>query len=246
MAHEDLGLASTKHPGGCLTRHQRYKEGNPCSHRWQAAERARAEKKIYPQNDAIKHWKDADKVKEYQQAGKLSSVGPMLDGKQCIAIKPFATCWWPWKNEAHHIVPRAVLADAIETVSSMAGSRRISMRNMVVVSLLTEKYNLNGKLNMIMLPMKVKTSEETGLPIHFGGHPLYSDALERIVNAKFLAAYRGPAEAVKTSKHRKKEKMPEVRDFLEKTATTVYKSILAQAETSRGTAIVLDNFALPF
>lgn len=264
MAHENLGVKSEKHApaGGCVTRHVgTYHEGNPCSHRWQAAKRARAEKRIkYTDVNRVAQlrWKATEanlaKLKNFQALGKLGILKKRsYGGMRSATLKPFATVWWPWPNNAHHIIPRSTLARVLEQISKAAAPSDAEMFDVMVDGLLGEPYNLNDEPNMIMLPTRDSDAITMGLPRHLEGsgagtrdHPKYSTAVYAQVGIRLAPHYDGLAASMKAKTHQDKENVPAVKSILVGISNATYEAIISLAAVARvaGEAdVTLDSIA---
>jgi A nuclease family of the HNH/ENDO VII superfamily with conserved AHH len=68
-------------------------------------------------------------------------------------------------HEAHHMVPNSELRGPIEDVGKDTPLEADLIR-LIRGGLLNEGYNLNDKLNMIILPMCLPASKALGLPTH--------------------------------------------------------------------------------
>lgn len=74
---------------------------------------------------------------------------------------------WPWWNNAHHLVPKATLRNAVEGLKNPSGwNGPATLAEVVKCFLLSEKYNVNHFRNMIILPMDTEVGEAIGLPRH--------------------------------------------------------------------------------
>lgn len=146
---------------GCLTRHQGRAEGNKCSHQWQAVVKARS------------HWR------VYEVPGK-----PELSVLKAGNFGHFKRPYW---HNAHHIIPNGALKAAI----AEAGKDAKGIVNLIKQGLLKAEYNLNDKINMVILPMESKYGVLLRLPRHLKGdevgpgekgeffsHEAYSDEAE--------------------------------------------------------------------
>ncbi|MCX4242251.1 hypothetical protein [Paraliomyxa miuraensis] len=244
MAHEDLGVKSEKHVPGCVTRHiATYIEGNTCSHRWQAAKKARAETRINyvrPNEMAQLRWNATQdnlaKIARYKSEGKTGGVKRTYGGKQSFTLKPFSTMWWPWPNNAHHIIPRSTLAGTLEQIAKAAEPNENRMFEVMVQGLLGEEYNLNDEPNMIMLPLQDPDAVAMALPRHLDGsgagamnHPDYSLAVEGEVKTKLEPKYQSLASAIKANKHQGDDKAPACRKTLEGISNRTYDAIISKA-----------------
>src|SRR6267142_2343915 len=98
MAHEGLGEKSKLHKPGCVTRHiPTYDEGNTCSHRWQAARKALAEKRVnYLELDDSDERKRATRANRrrasaFFRRGQSIAKATVAKGLVSYTLKPFAT-----------------------------------------------------------------------------------------------------------------------------------------------------------
>jgi hypothetical protein len=164
------------HPdGGCLNRHVGGKPcdtvGNVCSHRWQAYEKMKdTATSLY---DWPRYRSLADEGKRRRTARMRGKSGNLFPKYYRTFLDPpgegdwnvagnnfFMRAYEPYWHEAHHIVPNSTLAGAIANVGE--GAYTIVIR----CGLAGEKYNLNDKKNMVMLPMDRPVSAAMRLPRH--------------------------------------------------------------------------------
>lgn len=103
-----------------------------------------------------------------------------------------STCNRPYWHEAHHIVPNGALHAAIEKIGEgEALHQEIAIK--VRDGLLKAQYNLNHKLNMIVLPIERQIAEAIELPIHVDRldpganyrHGSYSDTVQKELEKVF-------------------------------------------------------------
>lgn len=187
-------LAQLHKPGACVVRHQPRTEGHLCSHQWQARVKAESDSKLYnfPAYESlcgrgfmeasvrrtekgVFPWGYAEEAKggfrrkRPTRQGKEWDLG--VDNNFNHFIKPY------WHN-AHHIIPNGSLKAAI-TKTAEADER---LPRLIVGGLFKAKYNLNDKVNMVILPMEKVVARALKLPRHLigddpgpGGKPeLYS------------------------------------------------------------------------
>jgi hypothetical protein len=261
MAHEELGLKSTKHKPGCVTRHiGTYIKGNPCSHRWHAAVKARKETRINYTNanrTRSRRWRatieNLAKIANWFHMGKATNVQAVSNGYQSFTVEPFSVVWWPWSNNAHHIIPRSTLAYVLEAASQKGDPNQSTMFSFIVSSLLGEEYNHNEKPNMIMLPNEEEDAARMGLPRHLEGtgagardHPDYSDEVFTHTKGKIVPKYDALGSAFAARRHQKKEKAPAIRTDLEGISNTTYDQIIALAQAARAAGqveVTLDSIS---
>ncbi len=171
------------HPSGCLNRHV---DGSPedcsgdtCSHRWQAYKQMEGASGLYnwDKYESLSKQKSPIKTAAFMKAGSVypSFYSLYIDqpgegdwdvGKEYKGQKNF---WWkcyhPYWHEAHHLIPNSTLRNAIVKCAKDAPKGDelvVTIRG----GLMKEKYKLNAKLNMIMLPLDKAVSKALGLPRH--------------------------------------------------------------------------------
>jgi hypothetical protein len=133
--------------GACLTKHVGGVTRSSCSYRWQAIQRAMGPDSTY-YNGKRPGWD----VNE----SRFRKANP-----------PGA----PYAHQAHHLLPRNVLDEAMLTTAEASESTLLAI--ILRMGLLEAKYNLNHKDNMMILPVDVRDSRVLELPTHLGSHPNY-------------------------------------------------------------------------
>jgi hypothetical protein len=168
------------HPdGGCLSRHvgksPKDGENNPCSHRWQAYEKMKDTRDLY-------NWRKYESLAQTAQNPSPPPIGtarttassgnrfpkyyrdfldpPKANAWDVTGDNFKVRCYDPYWHEAHHVVPNSTLANAISAVDDGKYTYTIQF------GLAKEKYNLNDKLNMVMLPMDKPVAAALKLPRH--------------------------------------------------------------------------------
>src|SRR5690606_15019673 len=151
---EDLGPKHSKHDPGCISSHESRYRNTPCSSRWHAARRARADTRIqYPGANEPKAaaWPrtqdNLTKLYRWIREGKVSTVIPRK-GKLGFMVEPFTTGWAPWNNHVHHIIPCSVLMGVLEEIASKADPNQHRMLDVMTHGLLGEPYNINDEPNV--------------------------------------------------------------------------------------------------
>jgi hypothetical protein len=165
--------------GACLTRHQKRAKGNKCSHQWQAKEQAEAHPSVY---NYPSYYTLCDNIPGGIFLTALRSNFPPGYGEEWLGSywknKPthsgkewdlgkddnfnhFAKPYW---HNAHHIVPNRALASAINDAASQA--KNAELINLIKAGLLKAEYNLNDKINMVILPMERIVAAALALPRH--------------------------------------------------------------------------------
>jgi len=151
LPHIEAGSSSG---GACLNRHcgKTPKEGenNSCSHRWQAYLKMSENSELYnwPKYEALSTRRSRITS---NSAWGLRSLKQPQEGDWDVKDSNFwEQNYKPYWHEAHHIVPNSVLRNAI--IDSVDGNEQLV--KLIRRGLLEEKYNLNKKNNMVMLPLE--------------------------------------------------------------------------------------------
>ncbi|RKH10869.1 hypothetical protein D7V97_12655 [Corallococcus sp. CA053C] len=164
--------------GACLNRHDGSREQNgkgvlkavSCNHRWQGFKKALEEKATYnwPAYESLSHQKTFAMALR-ARSGTRRVPAPNGENKAWDLTeegKNFRTsCNVPFWHEAHHIVPNNVLKACIANVGDGKPLQVVYVKK-VRSGLLKEKYNLNHKLNIILLPMDRSVARALKLPRH--------------------------------------------------------------------------------
>lgn len=244
-AHE----AHTKSSGCIIYCTSKYEEGNPHSHRWNAANQARAEGRV-PYND-YKMWESQEvdnwsltQLESLGKEGGLDGAISSAAGKHVGKVKPFYRSFHPFNHNAHHIIPSSNLEQCINAAVAKAAPNEGRMRDLVVGGMLTEPYNNNDQANMIVLPTKRRDSLRLGLPIHTDGtadHPDYRRTMAKQLKGKMRALYRSLASAVAAEDHPKDQTVPAARPVLVPISKQTYEAIIAMAVSKRTAGNTLDQ-----
>ncbi|WP_412062082.1 hypothetical protein [Rubrivirga sp. IMCC45206] len=210
--------------GACLTRCKAaYKPNNTCSYRWQASYRAiEHDHEIYNAHPSEARrlgalgWSTyATSTIEANRAAITSGFvvetktrrteaddGTVTEKKYqgaAVSSHSFMTGFAPYPNQAHHLLPNAVLQGALnERLKSDLGVLRVAVQ-----TLLGERYNLNHWKNMMALPCERDPHGlAVGLPIHPAGHNhmTYSARVQALVGDE-LAPYEGVLAARQRDGH---------------------------------------------
>lgn len=170
--------AGASRGGACLTRHvSPFERRNSCSHRWQAWLDGKDHGSLY-NGDAYKSLTDAGKrvgTSKKRSTGfpwwYAYSLPAPAKGDWDIGQGPNAAvnfterCYRPYWHNSHHLIPNGVLREAIDAVGK-GKERPAEVTLAVKQGLLEVKYNLNYKVNMLLLPMDRKVARALGLPRH--------------------------------------------------------------------------------
>ncbi|MEM9456551.1 MAG: hypothetical protein AAGF11_20405 [Myxococcota bacterium] len=236
-----------------------YVVGDPCSHRWHAANRARADRRIaYRDVNRQAQWRwgttesSITKLASFRRTGKATLIGRQDDAIH-LRVEPFATKYQPWHNHAHHIIPRSVLAGALEQIANNASPHEGRAFDVMVHGLLDEPYNLNHEPNVMMLPVEDDDAVAMGLPRHLEGsgpgavdHPVYNIEVKKMTIKRLAPAYEALMVAIKTAKHQREDEVPAVRHVLDGVSSLTYDEILSKTALYRmvgGTKVSLDKIA---
>ena len=156
-------LGSNGGDGGCLTSHEsEYKDGNACSHRYQAYQHALE----------YSHWYNFPAYRLLEQSPALNpSERPKGNSWDLGGSRVWTTgtipnfrlyASVPYAHNGHHLIPYSVLNGALFD----AAKNDMRIFYLVRASLLEANYNLNDKENMVILPMRKVIADALGLPRH--------------------------------------------------------------------------------
>jgi len=206
--------ASGTEGGRCLNSHTSAYSKTACSYRYQAREQALSESSLY--NLASRpswHVKGSNFTKDAEK---------------------------PYPHNAHHIIPDAVLRDtinaAIDEVAQSDPDKAPRLRILIRGGLLEAEYNLNHKINMIILPLEAPHAALLKLPRHVvtsKNHNQYSKRVESVIEEIF----QDFAQAMANGSEDHEEPPNKVsKDKLEKASEKLRKAIQdwgkAQAQAS--------------
>jgi len=170
--------------GACLSRHLRRTNGHKCSHQWQAKVKAESTPEVYnypaysslcddspggmfltavrSESFPLGYAKLLKGIGGFWKAKPTHKGKEWNLGKTSGGIQNFDHYAVPYWHNAHHIIPNRTLAAAIE----LAGKDRPELVNLIKAGLLKANYNLNDKINMIILPMERIVAAALSLPRH--------------------------------------------------------------------------------
>ncbi|RKG83446.1 AHH domain-containing protein [Corallococcus terminator] len=216
--------------GKCLNRHRSKFEPYSCFHRWQAFVRATEDSQYYNwpryENEA-KDQMSEDGHPFYAGPGKLyfARLGRPQQGDWDVdwSRDNFkANCNKPYYHESHHIIPDSILQSVINKVLGGDGGSTelvLNARNM----LLEQGYNINHKLNMVLLPMNPHVAQVLELPIH--RQPRHPDhrAYRMLVSSRLQGDF---ASALKDAVDHEKPKPADLKARLEAHSELLYTPIV--------------------
>lgn len=267
VTDEELEQLHDTSPPGCLTRHQKRINGNTCSHQWQAKVQAEAHPSVY---NYPAYYTLCDSSpgglfltalrSNYPPGYGQQGTGSLWDNNRYWKEKPthqgkewdlgkgdnfdhFAKPYW---HNAHHIVPNRTLASAIADAARNANDDRLI--NMIKAGLIKAKYNLNDKINMVILPQERIVAAALALPRHllrdevgpnekkeFRSHADYS----RKVEQKLVSVMRNYAETMAKALTPEHEGPPDdiSKEQIEEISESIYNAIIAAGGYIGGKAL---------
>jgi hypothetical protein len=216
--------------GKCLNRHEVGFRQYSCFHKWQAFIRATEDSKYYnwpryenearDQLPADGHPFNAGKGRIY--FGNMGKPGPGDWDVDWGKYNFKYDCNKPYYHEAHHIIPDSILQSVLMKVLGGDGGSTelvLTARNM----LLEQCYNINHKLNMVLLPMNPHVARVLSLPVHRQpGHPdhkTYRKLVASLLQGDF-------ASALKDAVDHKAPKPSDLKSKLESHTKPLYKQIV--------------------
>jgi len=165
LAHKTVSKSTEG--GKCLNSHMG-RSKNSCSYQWQGFHKAQKKKALY-------NWNKYDGIGSRKLAMRTSSgfvwvsrptprkgdwdVGATIYKGR---VNHADHCDTPYYHEAHHIIPDSVLRNCIQELFGEMAPVLWKVR----AKLLQEKYNLNHKGNMILLPLDAVVARALELPRH--------------------------------------------------------------------------------
>lgn len=234
-------LTGHKVGGACLNRHvTEVKEGDSCSHRWQAYLNAKDHaKQLY-------NWPLYKPLSE--QSSIKTSVTKLAGGKifpdwYKRSLKPpkknewnvdqgknfKSKCYVPYWHNAHHVVPNSELRKAILKVGEDMEAP-VTTAYLVRQGLLTKKYNLNSKKNMIILPMDRTVGKTLQLPVHLKSPTARSHgAYSKNVGTQLKTIFT-PVQAA-LERHKEPPDYKDCKDELEHLSEHLHSQIIAAGKS---------------
>lgn len=262
--------------GACLTGHKssftRFRNKTSCNYRYQAYEQALSEPRIKNQLESYKSKSITGPIKTSAYETKSGKMSPSY---YCAVLQPpqagdwdikgpnriiarsnfnknavripenhnFTQDTWPYWNNAHHIIPKG-------TLKAMILAAR-PVEELIQQALLQAKYNVNYKLNMLLMPQDREVARLLGLPRHLQlreddapglsdactNHPIYNDMVESKLTPVINAYKEDCAKAQKKATGHKVPKVELDKTRLENVSKSLLDWILgspAEAKTSRG------------
>jgi hypothetical protein len=168
--------ASDGSGGKCLNRCEGRKQNCSCSHTWQGYLKATETSDLYnwPKYKGIgaQTLMFRRKPKEGESATVMRQCRAPREGDWNVGVKYckrkngkvnfLESANFPYYHEAHHMVPNSVLNGVISLLFGEPEAVLVLFRK----GLMDEEYNLNYKVNMIILPLEEVIADAIGLPRH--------------------------------------------------------------------------------
>lgn len=168
--------------GACLNEHGEGRNTNSCGHQWQAVKKAEEHLDLYnypayqslcgeghyvtPWQRSNRTWYMANRKRPQLLSDGTGSwdlgkaVYTKADGQ---VVSNYDTSTLPFWHNAHHIIPNSTLNNELNSIPD-------NLKSLVRGGLLDAKYNLNHKINMVILPMSKDVAAALGLPRHLTGN----------------------------------------------------------------------------
>lgn len=245
--------------GACLTGHVGQYQKRSCAYRWQAHEVSKAERRdIYHRYaesieqghrtqgfiPTSRYMSAAGNPQPAYYAFELDIPKPGdwdLDGpRQSFRRrgvtkvekgKNFTKDHWPYWQNAHHMIPKSLFNGLVnQTDEALPGCAAL-----IRGSLLSAKYNINHKINMIILPMDKEVAKILGLPRHLTlkepgrtpdctDHKVYTSKVEKRLKA-IIDGYKKIVSEAKAEDHDNPKPTLDKKK-LEKLSRDCYQTIL--------------------
>ncbi|MBU8899861.1 AHH domain-containing protein [Corallococcus sp. M34] len=243
---------NTTEGGRCLNRHVAAWEPVTCSHRWQAYKHALDHSHLYnwPAYKKLARGKDVrtDAMRNYtSKSGALYPIFP--EGYRFLLKAPHQGDWdvsesgasknfkWdyrtPYLHNGHHVVTNSQLRVAINKLEKKFPNATLIIRR----GLARAGYNLNHKLNMVILPMDRKVAGALNLPRHlatflYRDHRAYSDYVSIRLDA-IMRTYEGELRKyVRKEKEHTKLAHELAKEQIEELSHELYAQITARQSQS--------------
>jgi hypothetical protein len=229
--NHDPSSASDGSGGACLNRHlQGRPKNNSCSHPWQAYLKMLDDNLIYDWDKYEVLSKRKTRIPTVCQWGPKTLTQPAAHDWDVMEGTNFRdVCYKPYFHEAHHIVPNSVLRNTlVEFVKGVNKGETLIKK--IRGGLLDEKYNLNYKNNMVMLPLDKAIADALNLPRHRKrasdfNHSVYS----KHVTTELKKIFSGLKQELVDHK---KPKYKNLKDQIEALSVALYPNIVRTAAGS--------------
>ncbi|MDZ7591859.1 MAG: AHH domain-containing protein [Rubrivivax sp.] len=235
--------------GACLNGHlSRWVERDSCSYRWQGIKRAKERAELYNIPSERSWWLDesgfrwlsAESVAKGRSGKILKTIAEGIKKgmlKRKVEVRNFTNGFLPYSNQVHHVLPNSALRKGIEGAT---GSKANLIKD-ITDGLLEEPYNINFKINMLILPEGKRESVILGLPTHCGDHPGYTAK----VMASVKAAMQPYALAAKKGEPHGESDFEDIKDELHTISNDMYDAVVDYGQASVKGASALSVNELP-
>ncbi|RYZ17847.1 MAG: hypothetical protein EOO70_00770 [Myxococcaceae bacterium] len=249
VAHRiHVSVKNTTEGGRCLNRHIAAWEPMTCSHRWQAFKHALEDAHLYnwPAYKKLARGKEirTDAMRNHtSKSGTLYPIFP--EGYRFLLKAPKQGDWdvsesvtsknfkWdyrtPYIHNGHHVVTNSQLRGAANKLEKKFPNATLIVRR----GLARAGYNLNHKLNMVILPMDRKVAGALNLPRHlitflYRDHRSYSDFVGKRLD-KIMRSYEGELRKyVRKDKEHTKLAHELAKEQIEMLSAELYSQIVAR------------------
>ena len=242
--HKQVG-GSTE-GGACLSRHDAGRHPGPegrlkehsCNHRWQGYKKAVDNSSQYkwtkPKRDKL-GGSGRVKLPARCKSGWVTRTIPSGTEWDVETDPNFLTkCNRPYWHESHHIVPNGEFKGAISEVADGQPMRPYYVK-LIRNGLLGESYNLNHKVNMIILPMPAKIAHALSLPRHrISAGVISHKAYSNNVRARLDKIFKPVQDEVKA--HRSAD-YHSCKAYIEALSEDLYGKIVAAGKALGGGAL---------
>jgi A nuclease family of the HNH/ENDO VII superfamily with conserved AHH len=238
--------ASGTDGGACFSKHEsKYDEHNSCSYRWQGVVKARERKDIY---NIEKHpnwhldnfskpesWKNVAfaqstinkmKPKLYKQIFDKAGNPLTNKGKVIVGTPNFINGQAPYRNQVHHLIANGLFCDELSKTVNTVPEKAMAVFYLVIKGLMKEKYNINYKDNMIILPCEPSVAKKIGLPTHLGSHPTYDSYIKGRIQSSLRPYKKIALQLAKNVEEHDTSDPKKLKDDLLKISSIMYNSII--------------------
>jgi len=248
---------SDKHVPGCLVKHAPKAKKNTCDYRWQAYEKAKSDNKVYDWPAYKELTERGEEVKTAAKENYESSSGtkyPVYPKWYSLTLACPKEGEWdvghgknfqeriavPYWHNSHHVIPTSILSNKIVEVADKMKEPEIVY--VIINGLLTEQYNINDPVNMIIVPFDDEVARAIKLPRHLStathmDHPMYTCNVKAQLD-KVFSAYE--AEIIDNGCD---AKLPhsDIKDQLEALSKRLYKNIKEWGKSRAKKDVTLDT-----
>jgi hypothetical protein len=226
--------------GSCLTGHKsKWEERDSCSYRWQGIAKAKENSGPYhsykdKQGKSINRLDGSDYGWVAVSALSAGAGGKVLQSlhtkqfdktlKQLVKTRNFTNGFAPYANQVHHVLPNSALYNGVD----QATASNTALIKVIGDGLLKEKYNINFKDNMLILPRNWRDACKVGLPTHCGDHPTYTAT----VQGRVMKALQPYAAVADEGEDHDEPDYEDLKDELEEISRSTYTSVVKYGQSA--------------